>query len=956
MIFSAKARKGTGKTIRHSEFKQLTATLDQVAASRSGALVELIGDPGIGKSHLLSALASAAAERQIRTLNARCTHQDRTVHFAPFLQALATQGVRVGELARESQESHRESADSPAGNEPHPLYGFEELKQALIRQTAHGTLVLMLDDFHHADAHSIRLVEHLALAPVPDVLVVVSHRTRQASARLRDALAHGVGLGTVHRIQLHPVDLAQTAALLDLAPNDCLVHELCQESHGIPAYLLELARTRSKGDAPESMASGQQWSALMNELTPLTRQDSTVLSSAAVLGDLFDLEALSHVSGFTHEQVRESVGILMRADLIRMVDHPPSYSLRHPVVRSMLYAHSDPAWRIAAHRSALHLLNARGALVESKVFHLESLLGQFDPADTELFVRAAQEAIAVRPSCAVRWMQAAQRLSALSPRDHHSCLSLALTLARSLIAVARTGEARDVLRQTLATAPPVSTSDRTAVTTLYAQLEWLLGERANARSLLEAELRIAAEGGAQATVALIIAHQLVSGLYSDDQAFRHAARCVRLAQNLLDAVGEAGALALLASHEAYVGDYQAARATLDTCTSIVDQLADDELDGAIEYLTLLGWAQLGVERFTEARRQLQRADRLARAGARCHLLPMILLGLGRTYLASGPLEKARQAADEGLRLARDMGSQHLTALAIADQSACLMADEPGSARALELAETATATLPVDEPLWRVDCAMTLAEASLESGDPLRCTALILDVGHGPDLAALPRARRPDGFELLTRASLRVGDVAAADRWAARAACAADFTGLASHHATASAARAHVLTAQRQFDKALHFYRTAAELFAGIQMTRAQAQMLVSAASCAAAWDMLRDTAPMLALSKELARRSGASATFRRATEQQRLLEDTGGRPESGQDTDPLLSVLTTREYEIARIASTGKRTKEIAQQLNLSARTIETHLSHVYRKLGVSSRAALASLLARPARLHPGTG
>jgi DNA-binding NarL/FixJ family response regulator len=55
--------------------------------------------------------------------------------------------------------------------------------------------------------------------------------------------------------------------------------------------------------------------------------------------------------------------------------------------------------------------------------------------------------------------------------------------------------------------------------------------------------------------------------------------------------------------------------------------------------------------------------------------------------------------------------------------------------------------------------------------------------------------------------------------------------------------------------------------------------------------------------------------------------------------------LTTTEAKVARLAAAGKRNKEIADELFLSVRTVETHLSHVYAKLGVRSRTELVSAL-----------
>jgi DNA-binding CsgD family transcriptional regulator len=69
-------------------------------------------------------------------------------------------------------------------------------------------------------------------------------------------------------------------------------------------------------------------------------------------------------------------------------------------------------------------------------------------------------------------------------------------------------------------------------------------------------------------------------------------------------------------------------------------------------------------------------------------------------------------------------------------------------------------------------------------------------------------------------------------------------------------------------------------------------------------------------------------------------------PRSAPAPSPL-AVLTRREREIACLASTGKKNKEIACALHLSPRTVEIHLTRIYRKLAVPSRAALARLLSR---------
>jgi DNA-binding CsgD family transcriptional regulator len=74
-------------------------------------------------------------------------------------------------------------------------------------------------------------------------------------------------------------------------------------------------------------------------------------------------------------------------------------------------------------------------------------------------------------------------------------------------------------------------------------------------------------------------------------------------------------------------------------------------------------------------------------------------------------------------------------------------------------------------------------------------------------------------------------------------------------------------------------------------------------------------------------------------------------------TERRTDALTPRELRIARHASAGLRDRDIAAVLYLSPRTVESHLQHAYRKLGVSNRTQLAAVLAadgvRPAAVEP---
>jgi DNA-binding CsgD family transcriptional regulator len=89
------------------------------------------------------------------------------------------------------------------------------------------------------------------------------------------------------------------------------------------------------------------------------------------------------------------------------------------------------------------------------------------------------------------------------------------------------------------------------------------------------------------------------------------------------------------------------------------------------------------------------------------------------------------------------------------------------------------------------------------------------------------------------------------------------------------------------------------------------------------------------------------AVARRLGRTEFLAEAAGLRAEVGPEVGPGDGGLTDREREIAELASLGHPNRHIADQLFLSPRTVENHMSHILTKLGIGSRAALAGRLAR---------
>lgn len=71
------------------------------------------------------------------------------------------------------------------------------------------------------------------------------------------------------------------------------------------------------------------------------------------------------------------------------------------------------------------------------------------------------------------------------------------------------------------------------------------------------------------------------------------------------------------------------------------------------------------------------------------------------------------------------------------------------------------------------------------------------------------------------------------------------------------------------------------------------------------------------------------------------------------DTPASPGPLSPRELDVARLVATGLRNAEVAARLGLSARTITSHLDHIYARLGITSRAALTRHIIETGQLSP---
>ena len=104
---------------------------------------------------------------------------------------------------------------------------------------------------------------------------------------------------------------------------------------------------------------------------------------------------------------------------------------------------------------------------------------------------------------------------------------------------------------------------------------------------------------------------------------------------------------------------------------------------------------------------------------------------------------------------------------------------------------------------------------------------------------------------------------------------------------------------------------------------------------------------MLYRAADLAEELGMERLRQRAF---RELELAGGRPRRTRQRGP--ASLTDAQHQVAGLAAAGRTNREIAEQLYVTIKTVETHLIAVYRKLGIRGRDELASALGSVAPAH----
>lgn len=888
---------GLGVVGREAQLGELARALN----AGTFQVVELVGEPGMGKTALLTELRIAAQPSRVAA--GKATEFER-LPFAMFSDAF---GDAWTDLLT--------SVDTPDG-------------RAALYRSARSLLpgaVLVLDDVHWADEASVELIEHVLRHPPegPSVLAM-AYRPRQLPDRLATAFTALAGEEWWRRLEVGPLTPFEAAAFCGDTLSDVRRQELYVASGGNPFYLDALLRLDpgDRDELPDTVRA-----VLIGELAGLAPPVRMVAQAAAVLGEEFEAGLIGAVAQTGDIETLTALDELIARDLIRQSLVGQRFRFRHPLLRSVVYGSAGAGWRIGAHGRAAQLLADRGASLAVQAVHLERSATIGDAGAVEVLVRAADQASSLAPARAAHWLREALRLLGDRAADQPE---LSMRLAHTLAVAGQLGESREILHEVLGRLPAGPGDQRLEAVTTLAMVERLLGSPTGVKRLLLSEL---GTGKGKAALELEVAAGAMRG-----SQFATAVSWGERALESANAEGEHELIstitALLALAHTFYGSTAEASAHLDEAVRMIERAQDKMLTGQLESILRAGWTEVFLERHDDAVRHLTRGLELARAGGRSYLLADILVGLAYACLWTGRLDEATRHAEDAFEAALLVGSDELRTMAAGVGVAVAMwTGEP--ANALRAAEKAVSEMGSAAGRGPTIAAGMLAQAKLLTGDPAGARSTLLDIGGGETLPQLEFPTRAAWLRTLAHSELALGDTAAAELSVQRAEMTASVSGLNGHRGHAALARGTIQLATGDPAGAAVAAAESAAAFGAVGMRLYQAQAHMFAGS------VLEDRAAAMAefgRAKALFAACGAEPLFRQAEIHQRRV---GGRTRKpSQDGPPPLS---DRERQIAELVAAGHTNRQIAEQLFMSPKTVEAHLSRIFAKLGVKTRAAVAS-------------
>jgi tetratricopeptide (TPR) repeat protein len=760
---------GAGETPLVGRTRQLRELYDafEHAVRGRGGVQLVLGEPGIGKTRLVAALAERAAARGSRVIWTRGWGRAAPAYW-PWIEVVRglSQDVEGETLRRElgarADELLRLTPDLaerlPGARRPGPddddseitrVALFDALAALLRVRSTIGPVVILVDDLQAVDVGSLvalefvsRMLGDVAVLIVATVQERVPDRTSDAQLALQNIVRAG------RRLVLGGLTRDDVARLIELTSGSPAPPGLTQAVHAVtegnPFYAREiiallLAESRLQDPPDELPLPESVRETIHRRLEPLDREALETLELAAIIGRTFDVTTLEHTASIDRSSV---LAALDEASSLGLVIPVPGtlgqYRFGHGLIRDTLLVdmpeealtngHSlvgkalEQTYRgaIDAHLPELahHFLSAgqRGDVVKAvdyaeRAAHLALDTLAYEQA-AELFSRALEALERVEPDV----LRRASLLLGLGTAQSRAGRQAAQVTFEAAIGAARAIEADDIF------ARAVLGFAGFALTPGYVDEEYVA-------QLTEALDRI---GAADDPTRVRLLCALAVALYWSDHAVRRAqlaTDAIEMARRLGDEITLA--IALSSAQLAISGPdtTQQGLAWLEELFSLTARTEETAMSLAARsrHIDLL----LELDDFTGADSAIETLERLAHDSHDRRAAAYVPLHRARRAALAGRYDDAERLLAEVATIASEL-STSVIPITVASQHIVLTWQQHGPRKIRELVRPYVAGAP-GMPCWRAGLAAALADDDLRDEAKLEFDRLVAD-----DFATLPR--------------------------------------------------------------------------------------------------------------------------------------------------------------------------------------------------------------------------
>ncbi len=930
---------------REPEARQLAAAAERAQAGVNSTLT-IDGESGIGKTSLLRSVADLLRRDGWMVFDCRCAELDIDRPFAALVPALRE---LIEDAEPNSPSELRDAAnlllqaESAHGDADQADHAGDRIR-SLVLEGIHDLastvpVALLFDDTQWIDDATARtmwgVVRRSRRAAILTIAAFVPTNRESVQTLRRSLDTTGAVTIVLKPLSEHDAQrLAEQTVGGDLSDE---TRELVRSARGNPLLISELCRADEATDRSDALANDAEEgsviperlrSLILRRLTGLPTQTRALLDDLALLGQDISVPEIARLHDLTLDESLAHLQSALDRGIIVSATH--GLSFQHGLVRKIIAEHLTLPARQARHQHlAVRLTTLKAASARVAEQHWQAAPWFHDDAVTS-FKAAAAEVRSLSLEAALVWLK---RALLATPANQPS-FTLRMDVAALYVLLGRGAEADkicndpstipvtdddvvrlNITRSTLAsvTGPSRHAEAFVAIDTVLQHLSpgdprmidalgWKSmlylfgGDLDQARVVAQSAIDTRVEGDASKVLCRPYEAMGLTSLLRGDVA--EAQRYTELSLGSFDDAYNVLQMSILPHF---------ARAMTLLPDRPVNEVIDTLLDGCHE------------------------CDRAGHIMARLHLDPLLSI----CYLARGDVATARASVERTLEMNHDWRANGLPLPTVTGMAALLSLfdDDIPSARKFadraleELLDGGSQASTADYAVW---CIALVAEAE---GETDKARELLTGVWElfakdaslyviVPDLVRLTREEQPEyALSLVERAEAR----------AARSNAALD-------RAQAAAARGNYERRVELLDQAVAAYMELGWNMVAAR-TRERALEIVAEGSdltefewryaqSAKDWETLEVVGPARLLKERFAGRVKAAKT---------------PKPTSGPAS------LSQAERAVVRLVGQGLTNKEIAQQLFVSHRTIESHVSHALAKLSLTSRVQLAGLVAREA-------